>query len=203
MTVPGVIVATAGLVATLVALILLRPGLVRSRGGPLLAFLALFLFPSLLTLWGATAHLEQSKSTEFCLSCHVMQPYGESLGLADEAALPAAHAQNRRIPPEQACYSCHTSYTMFGTLNDKLRGFRHLWINYVAGAPAPEEIELYEPYNNRECLHCHTDDRGYSEAHEGLVADLAANASSCLDCHDVVHEIETLASAERYEEPTE
>jgi cytochrome c-type protein NapC len=202
-TVTGAILAGAGLAATLVALILVRPGLVRSRGGPLLAFLALFLFPSLLTLWGASAHLESSKSTQFCLSCHVMQPYGSSLHLADEAALPAAHVQNRRIPPEQACYSCHTNYTMFGGLNDKLRGFRHLWINYVSGAPEPAAIELYEPYHNRECLHCHADDRGYPEAHEGQVADLAANASSCLECHDVVHEIDALATAERYEAPAE
>jgi hypothetical protein len=32
--------------------------------------------------------------------------------------------------------------------------------------PKPEDIKLYQPYNNRECLHCHLGARRYEEASE-------------------------------------
>jgi len=31
---------------------------------------------------------------------------------------------------------------------------RHVYIFYLTKPPAPENIKLHEPYNNRECLHC-------------------------------------------------
>ena len=87
----------------LIALILLRPSITTAQGGRILAFIAFFILPIVATGLGASIHLDHSKSTQFCLSCHVMEPYGKSLYRDDPSYLPAAHFQNNRIPREQAC----------------------------------------------------------------------------------------------------
>lgn len=182
------LVAIVLVAIALVALVVLRPGLTATRGGKILAFLALAVIPGLATAMGLSAHMERSKSTEFCLSCHVMEPYGKSLQLDDPTALPAAHFQNRRIDREHACFTCHTRYTMFGDVKAKLTGLQHVYVNYLG--EVPEKIELYEPYNNRECLHCHAGARSFEESdlHKEMRADLGSNTTSCLECHDVVHQ---------------
>ena len=183
------LVAVVLVAIALIALVILRPSLTAVRGGKILAFLAFLVLPVLATAMGLSAHVEQSKSTEFCLSCHVMEPYGRSLQVDDETWLPAQHFQNNRIPREKACFTCHTDYTMFGDAKAKLRGLRHVYVYYLGGVP--EKIQLYEPYNNRECLHCHAGARSFEESdlHKEMRADLGANTTSCLECHDATHNV--------------
>ena len=187
-----VLAATVLVAVALIALVALRPSLTAARGGKILAFLAFLVLPLLATAMGLSAHMEQSKTTEFCLSCHVMEPYGKSLQVDDAAWLPAQHYQNNRIPRDKACFTCHTDYTMFGDVKAKLRGLRHVYVNYVG--EIPEKIELYEPYNNRECLHCHAGARAFEESdlHKEMRADLGSNATSCLECHDATHNVHEL-----------
>src|SRR5262245_64958168 len=64
-------VAVVLVTIALVALVALRPSLVEARGGRILAFLALCVLPLLMTGIGVSAQVEHSKSTAFCLSCHV------------------------------------------------------------------------------------------------------------------------------------
>jgi len=184
----------------LVALVVLRPSLMAARGGKILAFVALFFLPLLLTGLGTAAQMEHSKSTRFCLSCHVMEPYGRSLLVDDPAYLPARHYQNNRVPREAACFTCHTDYTLFGDYKAKLRGLRHVYVNYLG--TIPKQIKLYEPYNNRECLHCHGGARAFeeNEVHQPIRAELAKNATSCLECHDKVHNAHGLAGAKLWQE---
>jgi cytochrome c-type protein NapC len=186
------LVAVVLVAIALIALVALRPSLHAARGGKILAFLALLVLPVVATAMGLAAHMEQSKSTEFCLSCHVMEPYGKSLYVDEADWLPAGHFQNKRVDRDHACFTCHTDYTMFGDYKAKLRGLRHLYVNYVGGIP--EKIALYEPYRNRECLHCHGGARSFEESdlHKEIRADLASNATSCLECHDATHEVEDL-----------
>jgi len=110
----------------LIGLLLIRPSITAAPGGKLLAFIAFFILPVVATALGASIHLEQSTSTQFCLSCHVMEPYGKSLLIDDPSYLPAAHFQNNRIPKDHACFTCHTDYTMFGDVNSKMRGLKHI-----------------------------------------------------------------------------
>jgi len=184
-----VLVAVVLTAIALIALVVLRPSLTAARGGKILAFLAFLVLPILATAMGLSAHIEHSKTTEFCLSCHVMEPYGRSLHVDDAAWLPAQHFQNNRIPRDHACFTCHTNYTMFGDAKAKLRGLRHVYVYYLAGVP--EKIQLYEPYNNRECLHCHAGARSFEESdlHKEMRADLGSNTTSCLECHDAVHNV--------------
>lgn len=193
------IIAVAAALAVLVAV---RADLTRQRGGKILAFVALFLLPPLV-LWGSfSAHMERAQSTAFCLSCHVMTDFGRSLYVDDPSYIPAVHFQNNRVPRDRACYACHTDYAMFGTVRAKLRGVRHLSVQYLGTVPAPDRLRLYEPYNNRECLHCHAGARTFEEhsAHIKTPERLAAIQSNVLSCtaskcHDTLHDVATLVDA--------
>ena len=59
--------------------ILLLPVHAKTAAGKVLIFFAMFLLPVLVLAGGLSHHLEASKSTNFYLSCHVMEPYGRSL----------------------------------------------------------------------------------------------------------------------------
>ena len=104
------------------------------------------------------------------------------------------------MPRDQACFTCHTNYTLFGDYKAKLRGLRHVYVNYIG--TIPKQIKLYEPYNNRECLHCHGGAaivRG-ERAAPADPRDLAKNATSCLECHDKIHNVHNLASVKLWKE---
>ena len=198
--------STSGFVAlvlvtiALISLVVLRPSLAAARGGRILAFLALFFLPLLVTGLGTSAQIEHSKTTKFCLSCHVMAPYGRSLLVDDPSYVPARHYQNNRVPREAACFTCHTNYTMFGDYKAKLRGLRHVYVNYIG--TIPKEIKLYEPYNNRECLHCHGGARNFeaNDVHQSVRAELAKNATSCLECHGTIHNVHAQAGVKMWKE---
>ncbi len=178
-------------VAMLFALALIRrPSRLGTPAGRILALVGLLVLPLLVSVGSTKQHLEKSKSTEFCLSCHTMEPYGKSLFLDDKEHLPAVHYQNRLVPRESACFACHTSYTMYGDFAAKMKGMRHLWVQYFGDIP--EKIQLYEPYNKRECLHCHEGTRSFLEQDardEDVFAELASGEITCFECHEKHHQI--------------
>src|SRR6266404_2622796 len=69
----------AVLAAIFCVILLARPAITHSREGKILAFFALFIFPVIALALGTEAHVERSKQTKFCLTCHVMKDYGRSL----------------------------------------------------------------------------------------------------------------------------
>ena len=187
----------------LVAVVMFRPSLTAARGGKMLAFVALFLFPVGVAFMGASEHMERSHQTEFCLSCHIMEPYGRSLHIDDPQFIPAAHFQNARIPRDQACYACHTDYVMYGTIEDKWRGMHNVYAQYI-GHPA-NPIHLYTPFNNRECLHCHAGARSFEEnaIHMAIMTDIKSNQLSCVSsgCHSNVHDVAHLNGMKLWSPP--
>jgi len=174
----------------LIGLLILRPSLTAVTGGKVLAFIALFILPISALALGSVAHLQHATSTSFCLSCHPMEAYGKSLRIDDPTYIPASHFQNNRIPRNEACYTCHTNYAMFGGLKAKMGGLKHLYIYYFG--TVPEKIVLYEPYNNRECLHCHASARSFEETspHKEMREQLGGNEMSCLTCHNKIHDVQ-------------
>jgi nitrate/TMAO reductase-like tetraheme cytochrome c subunit len=202
-------VVITALSVLLAVLVMVRPDTTRVREGRVLAFLALFLLPTIAVWAGVSQHMERAKTTEFCLSCHVMEDYGRSLYVDDRSYLPAAHFQNNRVPRDRACYTCHTDYTMFGGFKDKWRGLSHVYVQYFGTIPRTGEIKLYQPFNNRECLHCHAGARSYLEtaAHQktpDLIEKANKNELSCMSsrCHDINHDVTTLADATFWKETT-
>lgn len=191
----GLLYILIGVTIVLVATIAFRPSLTATRGGKQLAFVVLFLMPLAVAALGAEAHMERSKQTDFCLSCHIMEPYGTSLHIDDPMYVPAAHFQNARVPRDEACYTCHTDYVMYGGIRAKIRGLRHVYMQYVGHAVPP--LHLYTPYNNRECLHCHAEARSFTEGpvHGPLMETIKSNDLSCLSsgCHDHAHGVAHLS----------
>jgi len=180
------------LTIAVIAIVVLAPSVTVSRGGKILAFLALFIFPVLAVSLGYDHHMERSKQTSFCLSCHLMEPYGRSLHVDDATWLPAQHYQNHRVPHDEACYTCHEDYVMYGTIKAKWRGMHHVYAQYFENPKPP--LHLYHPYNNRECLHCHLGARSFEQgtthnADPQIMADIKSNKMSCLTsgCHDQIH----------------
>jgi len=200
--------AVAGLVllgAGFALVLMTRPSIAQLKLGRVLAFAGLFMIPLFALTLGVADHVERSKSTEFCLSCHVMEPYGKSLLVDDRAMIPAVHYQNHLVPRDKACFTCHTDYSMYGDVKAKLGGLRHLYVNYVTGPP--KKIALYTPYNNRECLHCHGGARSFEEgathtAEPGTIAEIKANRLSCVSsgCHDGAHNVAALGEATLWKE---
>jgi cytochrome c-type protein NapC len=181
------------IVAAVVVLVLILAAaaehLSAHRVGRLVLLGGLALLPLLLTGSGVAVGVRQSSRTEFCLSCHEMEPYGRSLFVNNPDSLVAAHYQQRRIERDSTCFSCHTDYALFGDAKAKLNGLRHVWVHYFG--KVPEKIELYQPYPNYNCLHCHDDARGFLEVdvHQESRAELMSGAKSCLSCHDVAHDL--------------
>ena len=188
--------------AALAVLVARRTEMTRARGGKILAFLGLFLLPALSIWAGLSTEMDQAQRTTFCLSCHVMHDYGTSLLVDDPSYLAAAHFQNNRVPRDRACYTCHTNYAMFGGVRAKIHGARHVYVQYFGHVPAPDQIKLYEPFNNRECLHCHGGSRKFEQmsAHNkapDMLGNIVAGRLSCTAsrCHDTVHDVGSLADA--------
>lgn len=193
----GFIYAIVIVTIAVVAAVALAPGITITRGGKILAFLALFIFPLVAASFGYEEHMERSKETSFCLSCHLMEPYGRSLHVDDPTWLPASHYQNSRVPRDLACYTCHSDYVMYGSIKAKWRGLHHIYAQYFSNPQPP--LHLYHPYNNRECLHCHLGARSFEEgathnADPQIMADIRDNKMSCLTsgCHDQIHNTATL-----------
>jgi cytochrome c-type protein NapC len=189
----------------LAAIVIVRPSITASSGGKILAFMALFLVPLFVAFAGASEHMERSKQTEFCLSCHIMEPYGRSLRIDDASYVPAAHFQNARIPRDAACYTCHTDYVMYGGIRSKIRGLRHVYMQYLSTPPTP--IKLYNPYQNRECLHCHAGARSFEQgaihsADPSIMAAIKSGQMSCMTsgCHQNIHNVSHLAELKFWKE---
>ena len=189
-----VLVALLLIALVLIGLVVIKPSITLTRGGKILAFVSFFVFPVLGGTMGLSVHVERSKDTQFCTSCHVMKDYGKSLLIDDPSYIPAGHFQNNRVPRDAACYTCHTDYAMYGGFRSKLRGLNHIYVQYLG--KIPDKIELYNPYNNRECLHCHQGARSFEEGathnmEEGRLDLMKSNKLSCMTsgCHSSIHDI--------------
>lgn len=186
------VIALIALTVLIDLYLMAKPATVRERSGKALAFMGLFALPIVTVAMSTNWHVDATKKTEYCLSCHVMDGHGQSLLVDDEEFMPAAHYQNRRIPRDEACYTCHTEYTIYGAIGSKIRGLRNAYVQYFG--TVPDTLHLSQAYSNRECLHCHEGGRQFLEqgAHNtssGSLDSIVANAISCVSsgCHDVKH----------------
>ena len=186
--IPLIVALMAGL--AIVALLFVGAGALTGQTvGRIVLLVGLVALPLLLSAGNISYGFHQSSTTGFCLSCHEMQRHGKSLFADNRQALAAVHYQNRLVDRETVCYSCHKDYAMFGDVTAKLNGMRHVWAHYIAGIP--KKIELYKPYPNSNCLHCHEDSRRFVEgvAHRPVLDSLYAGRTSCLSCHRIAHDM--------------
>ncbi len=186
-----VITAVALCIGLAVVLLAGAERLLASTVGKLVLLAGIGVLPLAVSVGGLTAGVVNSSQTSFCLSCHEMTPYGQSL-FVDGESLVAVHFQDRLVDRDYACYVCHKDYAMFGDVRTKLHGLNHLLVHYFGEASDP--IELYAPYPNANCLHCHDDSRGYLEVevHVRFAAEMVRDDRSCLDCHSSSHDLDAV-----------
>lgn len=200
----GILICQIVLSIVLASIFLIRPSPTRATGWKMVAFIGLGVLPALCLVGGMNTHVQRSETTRFCVSCHVMIPYGQSLYVDDPTHIPAQHFQNHRVPADMACYSCHADYTIYGPLNDKLQGLKRIYMQYVSTPPDPAVIRISGGFKNAQCLHCHLGARSFEEnpVHAAIMNSLKSNQLSCLSsgCHDATHDIANL-SHEKFWKP--
>lgn len=187
----GILVALVVLTIIMAAVFLVYPSVTVEASGKILAFIALCILPALCIGTGISFHNERSQQTSYCISCHTMVTHGQSLHLLDTHYIPAQHFQNHLVPSDKACYTCHTNYTMYGPLKDKLRGLTYLYMEYLS--TPPKTLHLIGTYPNSECLHCHLGTREFEDnlAQMPPLAVLKSNQVLCISsgCHDMIHDV--------------
>jgi cytochrome c-type protein NapC len=183
----GILIILVVLTIVLAGVFLVRPAITVGATGKILAFVGLCILPTLCIGTGMSFHLQRSQQTAYCVSCHSMESHGQSLHVLDTSYIPAQHFQNHLVPPNQACYTCHTDYTLYGPLKDKLKGLRYLYMEYVS--TPPKTIHLDGKYSNSQCLHCHAGMRTFDEnpTHTAIMGSLNTNRVSCISCHNMIH----------------
>ena len=175
----------------LASIFLFRPSATYDAAWKVMAFIGLCVLPALCIGMGMSTQMQRSEETRFCIACHEMAPFGQSLYVDDAKYIPAQHFQNHRVPADMACYACHTDYTIYGPLKDKFQGITRIYMQYVS--TPPKTIHIRGGYNNLQCLHCHADARSFEEnpVHTAIMDSLKSNQMSCISsgCHDTVHNV--------------
>lgn len=184
-----------------------RAGITRSREGKMLAFVALLVLPVVAVWGGFSEQLDRAGSTQFCLSCHEMTDFGQTLHYDDKSYIPAVHYQNRFVPRDHACYACHTDYALFGGITSKFHGLKNVYIQYFGTVRKPADIKISKPFPNATCLHCHLGGRSFEEVNghhktPDMLDKVKASQLSCTssNCHDTIHEVGDLKDAKFWTE---
>ena len=158
--------------------------LVALRGWPVLAFAL-----------GNAVLLDRSKETQFCVSCHIMQPIYDSTR-ADDGSIASLHVTRGAVPTAQSCTTCHSGYGMWGDVGAKLSGVQHMLHTVTGRYDLP--LKLYQPYDIDGCLQCHAESTRFRavEVHATpeIQGALLSREMSCTgSCHPAAHPAEALS----------
>jgi cytochrome c-type protein NapC len=187
-------VATGCALLFVLVLLLSAEQVASATAGRWLILVGVAIVPAFVAVAGLVSGVKESTHTDFCMSCHEMERYGQSLFVDNPKSLAAMHYQKRLITRDGTCYACHTDYAMYGDIKAKLNGLRHVWVHYLGDVP--EKIKLYQSYPNYNCLHCHDDSRSYIDvsAHRRQSDELKTGRVSCLSCHRIAHDLDGVAA---------
>jgi cytochrome c nitrite reductase small subunit len=175
-----VALAIAGIAIVVYSLVKYKGGSVRPLSWGLLIAGTVAL-PLLITSMGTILVFDRAERVEFCASCHLtMKPFVDDMKDPKSKSLAALHFKNRYIADDQ-CYSCHTSYGLFGTVEAKKEGMNDVYKYYTRTFHLP--IMLRHPYPNNDCLKCHAGSAKWQEAHEDYKDALYSGEATCMQCH--------------------
>lgn len=190
----GTIAFAALAAAIMVWFLVEKPALVSST--KLILFAGILILPVAAASTGNVHGYVASQERPFCGSCHVMLPYTDDSNDPGSKTLAALHSRTELFG-EKNCYMCHADYGMFGTVLTKINGLHHVYEYHLNYSSMPLEasigkIQLYKPFNNESCLHCHsTKTAGWSKVkdHLGAEDDVRAGTLSCASegCHGPAH----------------
>jgi len=172
-------------------------GLVRGRLSESLFATGVVTLPLVAYALANAVLLDRSKETQFCTSCHTMEPVYQST-LADDGSLASFHVSNGATMRSQSCYTCHSGYGMQGDVGAKWAGVNHMIHTVLGNYDYP--LEMRSPYDIDGCLSCHAESRSFrNEVHaspEISSALLAGDLSCTGTCHPAAHPAEALADPE-------
>jgi hypothetical protein len=182
------------IVAAVPAAAILLVGLVRGRLIPAAAVAGIVFLPVATYALGGLLIMEDSKKVSFCGSCHVMTPIVESLN-QDGDSLATIHYRRGLVSHEEACFVCHSGYGIWGTLDAKMAGVRHMLLTATSRYTFP--IEHLGPFDIDSCLNCHARSATFRavEAHQDADTQQALfkREMSCTGiCHAAGHPEEAL-----------
>ena len=180
--------------AILIVFLIRRPPIVGWT--KLWLLLGLGVFPIGVAMAGNVEGFHATQQRHFCGSCHVMIPHASDSEDLKSLSLASRHARNDFFGKEN-CYVCHADYGMFGTVLTKLGGLRHVYeyvthYHNVSLETARETIHLIKPYDNANCMHCHSthlDLWSKVPDHQSALTDVRENRVSCASagCHGFAH----------------
>lgn len=158
-------------------------------------FFVLIVFPAILAGATATTSFHNAQTKEFCSSCHVMTPWYADMTNPESESLASLHFRRRWIQQEQ-CYTCHADYVFMGTMKAKMKGMRHVIAYYIGDR---DNIKLYEPFPNENCMHCHGEAAAFRESpsHDAMMEEIESGEESCIGCHDLIHDVPGHRPADR------
>jgi hypothetical protein len=138
--------------------------------------------------------LEGSKEVTFCGSCHVMTPVMKSVQ-GNDGSLASTHYNRGLVPHDQACFTCHSGYGIWGGIDAKLAGVGHMVRTATSRYDLP--LAMNGPFDINSCLGCHAHAPSFRavEAHRDpdLQKQLLARELSCTGaCHPSAHPPEAL-----------
>ena len=182
----GILSVSAVLVVALLLVARSFKGVIDTRGKRIFLMFAMGILPGF-WLVAVTIHdLDAMERVDFCMQCHFMTEYGESLHSMDEDSLVGSHFRNNRISKEYACYDCHAHHEpVTGLIKTKWDGLHEAYMFYLGKPELP--IKMIKPYRTETCLRCHEDADNFREMHEDDLEDIVSGKTSCLECHDVTH----------------
>lgn len=186
---------TAALAAAILLWFLVRrPPL--SPTTKILLFFGLGALPIASAFSGNVVGYQETQTRRFCGSCHVMEPYTDDAADPASETLPAIHSRNAMFG-DKSCYTCHADYGMYGTVTTKLAGLKHVYHYYgsykdLSIEEALPTLELYKPFPNANCTHCHSTTLAEWRQvpdHQGLLDELDGDQVSCASsgCHGPAH----------------
>lgn len=181
------VVSTAAVV--ILATLLVRHGrTLLDANAKWLLLLGLGVLPLFVLVGANGIILTRSKTVDSCGTCHVMKPFIDDLRDPKSENLAAIHYKNRFIPEHQ-CYTCHSSYGIFGDVSAKAKGVGHLIHYYRDDYARP--IRHTGPFDQTHCLKCHGESARFLECeeHKGeeFWPELKSGQTTCFDCHGRAH----------------
>jgi len=151
---------------------------------------ALVLLPIFGYVLGNLHVLDESKSVEFCGSCHVtMPPLVESMKTGTDN-LAAAHYRHGAVSQQEACYVCHSGYGAAGDFNAKLAGVNHMLHTVMDSQRFP--LKMRSTFDISSCLDCDAGSEAFREVKghrpRGIQEKLVSGEMSCTGaCHQSAH----------------
>jgi nitrate/TMAO reductase-like tetraheme cytochrome c subunit len=186
-----------GLVFAIPAIAIAVIGLVRGRLPAALGLTGAILVPVFAYVVGGFFVLEKSKSVRFCGSCHeTMSPLVASLP-EDNGSLASIHWQSGAVSHADACFQCHSGYGIWGTVDAKFAGVRHMILTVTGGYKYPLHARSFDIAS---CLGCHAEAVPFraQPAHQApeVQQQLLAGELSCAGtCHPDAHPADALMGA--------